>query len=255
MSALRRWLDTTPVADLALAVMREATGRAEPLEPLRPARPAAMRRASRVAFWSLVGGGGTSTIAALCAHRSAAAGAPPFLFDLDLWAPTLALRAGIEAATIVDALVQPDRERSLVSRWRDVPFVPGAPSLHRAAATDVLALIDRVAGDRAAVLDLGSGAAALDAATLARVDRLCVVVGPGVSQLQALFCSRELVRDARGPIGVVAVRMDPADASLVAQRSGLPLLATIPEDAYLARDDFAARAPTLRAIDRLIAAL
>jgi hypothetical protein len=42
------------------------------------------------------------------------------------------------------------------------------------------------------------------------------------------------------------------DAALVAQRAGLPLLGPIPIDPYLAEDQFAARAPTLRAIDALI---
>jgi hypothetical protein len=35
----------------------------------------------------------------------------------------------------------------------------------------------------------------------------------------------------------------------------MTLLGAIPDDAYLAHDDFAARAPTMRAIDGLIRAL
>ena len=46
----------------------------------------------------------------------------------------------------------------------------------------------------------------------------------------------------------------PAFAS-VAERAGFPLLAAIPRDAYLADDAFAARAPTLRAVDVLLRAL
>src|SRR6185503_12189368 len=111
VSRIRAWLDASPIADLAITLMREATGRTDPIEPLRPTRPAALTPGRRVAFWSLVGGVGASTTAGLVAHRSAAGGHAPLLIDLDRWAPSLALRARIEAATIADALVQPGRER------------------------------------------------------------------------------------------------------------------------------------------------
>jgi hypothetical protein len=42
------------------------------------------------------------------------------------------------------------------------------------------------------------------------------------------------------------------DAALIAERAALPLLGAIPTDPYLADDQFATRAPTLRAIDALI---
>ena len=129
MSRIRAWLDASPIADLALTFMREATGRTDPIEPLRPTRPAALVQGRRVAFWSLVGGVGGSTTAGLVAHRSAAGGRAPLLVDLDRWAPSLALRARIEAATIADALVQPGREHALVSRWSAVPFLPGSAAL------------------------------------------------------------------------------------------------------------------------------
>jgi hypothetical protein len=45
------------------------------------------------------------------------------------------------------------------------------------------------------------------------------------------------------------------DALRIAERVGFPLLAAIPHDSYLADDAFAARAPTLRAIDALLRAL
>jgi hypothetical protein len=70
-----------------------------------------------------------------------------------------------------------------------------------------------------------------------------------------LFCARELLRPVRCAVGLVVVGAEPDDAANIAARSQLPLLAAIPSDAYLARDDFAARAPTMRAIDRLIRAL
>src|SRR2546426_7358350 len=129
MSRVRSWLDATPLASVAIALMREATGRTEPLEVIRPSRPERLRSDARVGFWSLTAGVGTSTTAALLAQRSAAGGHAPLLADLDRWAPSLALRASIDAATVADALVQPDRERALVSRWGDVPFLPGSPRM------------------------------------------------------------------------------------------------------------------------------
>lgn len=256
MNRFRAWLDASPIADLALAMMREATGRPDPIEPLRPTRPAALPERRRVAFWSLVGGVGASTTAALVAHRSAAGGRPALLVDLDRWAPSLALRAHIEAATIADVLVQPGRERSLVSRWSAVPFLPGSSGLRGHLDIDrTVQVIEAVAGTAPVVLDLGAGSDGLDAGLLSRVDRLCVVSGTRASQLQAVFCALALVRDAPCPAGLVIVGAAQEDAILIAERAGLPLLGAIPTDPYLADDEFATRAPTLRAIDTLIRAI
>ncbi|MEP6693766.1 MAG: hypothetical protein ABJB39_03905 [Chloroflexota bacterium] len=253
MSRIRAWLDASPIADLALTLMREATGRADPIEPLRPTRPAALPAKRRVAFWSLVGGVGTSTTAGLVAHRSAAGGRAPVLIDLDRWAPSLALRARIEAATIADALVQPGREGALVSRWHAVAFLPGSPTLRGRLDVDrTLEVIDAIGGAAPVVIDLGAGADSLDTGLLSRVDRLCLVAGARASQLQAMFCALTFVREAPCPAGLVVVGAADDDAALVAERAGLPLLGAIPTDAYLAADQFAARAPTLRAVDALI---
>jgi hypothetical protein len=253
VSRLRAWLDASPIADLALTFMREATGRPDPIEPLRPTRPAPLADGRRVAFWSLVGGVGGSTTAALVAHRSAAGGRAPLLVDLDRWAPSIALRARVEAATIADALVQPGRERALVSRWSAVPFMPGSTALRGRLDVDrTIEVIDAIAGGAPVVLDLGSGADGLDPGLLSSTDRLCVVAGARASQLQAVFCALPLVRDVPCPVGLVVIGAAEDDAVLIAERAGLPLLGAIPADAYLAEDQFAARAPTLRAIDALI---
>ncbi len=236
--------------------MRDATGRTDPIEPLRPTRPAALPARRRVAFWSLVGGVGTSTTAALVAHRSAAGGAPPLLVDLDRWAPSLALRARIEAATIADALIQPGREAELVSRWSSVAFLPGSPALRgRLDAERTIDLIGRVAGASPCVLDLGSGADALDPTVASTLDRICVVTGPRASQLQAVFCAVPLLRDLPCATGMVVVGAAEDDATLIADRTRVPLVGTVPHDPYLAGDEFATRAPTQRAIDALIRAL
>lgn len=253
MSRIRAWLDASPIADLALTLMREATGRTDPVEPLRPTRPAALADRRRVAFWSLVGGVGSSTVAGLVAHRSAAGGRPPLLVDLDRWAPSLALRARLEGATIADVLVQPGRERALVSRWAAVPFLPGSPALRGRLDIDrTVEVVDAIGGGAPVVIDLGTGADCLDGGLLSRIDRLCVVAGARASQLQAVFCALPLVRNAPCPAGLVVVGAAEEDAALIAERAALPLLGAIPTDPYLADDQFATRAPTLRAIDVLI---
>ncbi|MBI2325533.1 MAG: hypothetical protein HYY42_02285 [Chloroflexi bacterium] len=255
MRTLRSWLDATPLAALALELMRDATGRSDPLEPLRPARSAALPARARVAFWSLAGGVGASTVAALVAHRSAGAGRAPILADLDRWAPTLGLRAGMQAATVADALLRPGRERECLSRWSDVPFLPSAPGLHAIFDGERVAeMLARIAGEAPVVIDLGCGADALDAALLASVDRLCVVAGPRTSQLQAAFCSVPLLREVPCVVGLVTVAAVGSDAERIASRLPWPHLAAIPPDPYLAADDLGARAPTMAAIDRLIRA-
>src|SRR5258706_16324229 len=77
----RTWLDASPIAQIALALMRDATGRDAPLEALSPARAVGLPAARGVAFWSLSAGVGASTVAALAAHRSASAARPPVLID------------------------------------------------------------------------------------------------------------------------------------------------------------------------------
>lgn len=256
MSRLRAWLDATPVADLALGLMREATGRTDPLEPIRPSRPAALPERARVGLWALRAGSGVSTTAALLAHRSAGAGRAPVLVDLDRWTPSLALRAQLQAAMIADALLRPGRESESLSRWADVPFLPGAPGLHAIYESDrVLGLIERVAGERPLVLDLGTGPDALDPAVLQTLSLLCVVTGPRSSQLQAAFCAVDLLRAAPCRIGLVTSQASEDDAPRIAARLPWPLLTAIPTDPYLAEDGFAARAPTMTALDRLIRAV
>ena len=252
----RAMLDASPAAQVGLALMRDATGREAPLEPLRPVRAAALRAGAVIAFWSLAAGAGTSTVAALVAHRSAAGGSAPVLVDLDRWVPSLALRAGTAGATVSDALLRPGKELGLLSRWSGVAFLPGAPELHRAFdGQRVGELVRRFKTDRAVVLDLGAGADALDAEVLAAVDHLCVVTGSRVAQLQAAFCATGLLAGADIPIGLVTVGASDDDARRIASRLPWPLLAAIPHDAYLADDAFGTRAPTLRAIDTLVRAV
>jgi len=252
----RSWLDASPVGQVALALMRDATGRDEPLEPLIPARAAGLPADRSIAFWSLTAGVGASTVAALVAHRSAAAGRPPLLVDLDRRVPTLALRAQCAGATVADLLLQPGSESALLSRWGEVPFVPGTPQLHRVFDGPRIAeVVGRLHRERAVVIDLGCGADALDPEVLGVVDRLCLVTGPSVAQLQSAFCAVPLLEGLGLWIGVVVVGAEPVDAARIASRLPWPLSAAIPRDQFLADDRFASRAPTVRAIDALIRGL
>lgn len=252
----RAWLDASPVAQVALAVMRDATGRERPLEPLMPTKPTALPRQRIVAFWSLTAGVGASTVAALVAHRAARVGRQPVLVDLDRRVPTLALRAKCAGATIADALLRPGSESALLSRWADVQLLPGTAELYRTFdGPRVAELLGRLHDDRAIVVDLGCGAEALDVDVLDVVDHLCVVAGPAVAQLQSAFCAVPLLAERGARTSVVIVKAAPEDATRIAARLPWPLLAAIPNDPFLANDDFAARAPTMRAIDGLIRGL
>lgn len=249
----RRWLDASPAAHVALALMRDATGREKPLDVLLPVRAPALPQGRCIAFWALNAGVGTSTVAALTAHRSAAGGRPPVLIDLDRRAPTLAIRARGGGATVCDALLRPTNEAALLSRWGDVRLLRGSPDLGRTfEAPRIAELVAHLRDAGPVVIDLGSGAEALERELLATFDLLCVVVGPTVSQLQAAFCSVGLVESVGCRTGAVVVNAAADDAARISSRLPWPLLASVPHDPFLAGDEFAVRAPTVRAIDPLI---
>jgi len=251
----RSWLDGSVVAQVALAVMRDATGRTEPLEALAPVEPAALREGQVIAFWSLAAGAGASTVAALTAHRSAAGGRPAVLADLDRRAPVQALRARNSGATVADALLRPGTERDLLSRWGDVPLLPGSPALGRSWDGPHLAeLVGRLRMTTPVVIDLGPGVEALDDDLLGVIDHLCIVVGPTVAQLQAAFCSVPVLERV-AVSGTVVVGAGDEDAVRIASRLPWRSLASVPRDPFLAADEFAARGPTIRSIDALIRSL
>jgi MinD-like ATPase involved in chromosome partitioning or flagellar assembly len=224
--------------------------------PLTPVRPAGLPAQRCVGFWSLTAGVGASTIAALVAHRSASAARAPVLIDLDRRVPTLGLRAKCAGATVADALLRPGSESGLLSRWGEVPFLPGTPELYRSFdGARIAELVARLHRDRATVVDLGCGAESLDADVLGVIDRLCLVVGAGVAQLQSAFCAVPLLQGCGAQVGVVVVGADPDDATRIAARLPWALLAAIPRDPFLANDEFATRSPTLRAVDTVIRGL
>jgi len=244
------------VAHVGGGLFRELTRREGPPAPASQAGSADVRQNGAVAFWSLSAGVGTSTIAALVAHRSAAAGHPPVLVDLDRWVPVLGVRARGTGAHVVDALLRAGEETALLSRWGDVAFLQGCADLHRAfEGPRVAELIARLRHYRPVVLDLGPGAEALDPDVLAAIDRLCVVVGPTIAQLQAAFCAVPLLVGQPVRVDLVTVGVAPDDAARIGTRLPWPSLGSIPRDPFLAHDEFAARAPTVRAVDALIRGL
>ena len=121
--------------------------------------------------------------------------------------------------------------------------------------TRIAELIARLHRERAIVVDLGSGPDALDADILSVIDRLCLVAGPSVAQLQSAFCAVPLLEGVGVRVGVVVVGAEPEDAARIARRLPWPLRAAIPRDQFLADDQFATRLPTLRAVDALIRSL
>lgn len=253
--SVRGWIDRF-VGPYALLILREATGRADPLPHITPTAAAALEPGTWLAFWSLTAGVGTSTLAALVAHRSTAARSPALLVDLDRRAPCLALRARVEAAGIGDALLRPGHEAELVSRWDRTPLLPGTPGIGPALDGGLAAAaVERAAAGRAAVLDLGSGAEALDPRLLARCGRLIVCVGTRVAQLQAAFCAVPLLASLEIQTAVAVIGASDEDARSVAARLPWQLAGCIPADDHLAADDFAARAPTVHAVDALIRAI
>lgn len=252
----RRLRRVSSVARVGRGLVRELARRGGPPAPARPAGSADVRQNGAVAFWSLSAGVGASTVAALVAHRSAAAGHPPVLVDLDRWAPVLGVRARGTGAHVVDALLRAGEETELLSRWGAVAFLQGCAELHRAFdGPRVAELIARLRHYRPVVLDLGPGAEALDPDVLGAIDRLCVVVGPTVAQLQAAFCAVPLLDGQPVRVAVVTVGASPHDAARIGTRLPWPSLGSIPRDPFLADDEFAARRPTVRAIDALIRGL
>jgi len=237
MSRIRAWLDSSPIADLAMTFMREATGRPDPIEPLRPTHPAALAIRRRVAFWSLVGrrrrqhhrGSGRPSL-----RRRGARTAPRRSGSLGT---VSGATCRIEAATISDALVQPGRS--------DCSFHAGQPCLScpaRQLCADGWTSIASSRSSTPSAMErpsfsiLGAGADSLDAGLAVPHRSPVHRRGARASQLQAVFCALTLVRDVPCAAGLVVVGAADEDADLIAERTELPLLGAIPADPYLAEE-------------------
>ena len=100
------------------------------------------------------------------------------------------------------------------------------------------------------VVDLGSGADALDRAILGALTRLLVVTGPRVPQLQAAFCAVPLLRDAPCEAALVTVGAPDEDAQRIAARLPWRHAAAVPADPSHPAGSTPPRAPCPQAVDR-----
>ena len=205
-----------------------------------------------VAFCSLVAGCGVTTLAALSAQRSGGAGATVRLLDLDLVSPTLALLVGERTPTLLDAL---SAEQVRGRRWGSAFAVFGAerdpgPEIGEALAR----FVRRMSSDAAVVIDAGA-LGERSFAALRACDEIVYVTTPRAAHVHAAARSERLLRELGRPARLVVNRATADAAAAIARELDLPLAAAIPEDPFLARDDFRVRAETARHIDRLVAAL
>ena len=229
----------------------ERTAPAAPADPI-PARSCRLAAGRRVAFCSLVAGCGVTTLAALSAQRSGGAGATVRLLDLDLVAPTVALLAGERTPTLLDALsADPLRGR----KWGSAFVVFGAERDPGAEVTEALAaLVRRCASDGAVIVDAGTLAERSEA-ILRACDAVVYVTTPRAAHVHAAARALPLLRALDRAPRVVVNRATREAAEAIAAELGLPLAGAVPEDPFLARDDFRVRAETARAVDLLLQAL
>lgn len=257
-SALRDWGDR--LVDLfferAPAAIEPAPSAAALMRPaIASPAPRAVRlaRGRRVACTSLVAGCGTTTLAALLAQRSGGAGGRVRLVDLDLVAPSLALLAGQRTPTVADVLADPG---VAARRWGSVEAIFGAASELGAESADALAaLLKRLAGDAAVIVDAGTPLPPACARVLAACDTVLYVTTPRAAHLHAASRGVALLADLGVATRLVVSRAEDGAAARVAAELGVPLAGAIPEDPFLAEDEFRIRAETAGAVDRLCASL
>lgn len=232
----------------------EREGGAEDKRPPSIAsRSCRLANGRRVACVSLTAGCGTTTVATLVAQRSGGAGARVRLLDLDLAAPSLALLAGERTPTLIDALASASPR---ARRWGSVEVVFGAerdPGPEVAGA--VVDFVRRSAAEAAVVIDAGSLAAPVSQPLLRACDTILYVTTPRTAHLHAALRARPLLEDLAVRARLVVMRSAPEAAEAIAREVRLPLAGCVPEDPFLARDEFRVRAETARAIDSLCATL
>lgn len=227
--------------------------RAAPEQPPPEAGACRLAPGRRIGCASLVAGCGTSTLAALLAQRSGGAGARVRLLDLDLTAPSLALLAGQRTPTLIDALAA-DHVRG--RRWGSVDAVFGAERDPGPDVAEALArFVRRMAQDAAVVVDAGALAAPVAEAVLRACDTALYVTTPRAAHVHAAVRAAAVL-DALGiRARLVVARADRETAAAIAREVNLALAGNVPEDPFLARDEFRIRAETARAIDALCASL
>ena len=222
-------------------------------EPPVELKACRLRAGRRIGCVSLVGGCGTTTIAALLAQRSGGAGGRVRLIDLDLATPTIALLAGQRTPTLLDALAE---ESVRGRRWGSVDAIFGADRDPGPDVAESLArFVRRMSTDAAVVVDAGTLAATACEAVLHACDTVVYVTTPRAAHVHAAVRAAAALDAIGVDARLVVARSAPDVAGAVAREVGLALLGSIPEDPFLARDEFRVRAETARAIDRVCAAL
>ncbi len=232
----------------------ERVARQAPAEPSAlDAKACRLHAGRRIACVSLVAGCGTTTLAALLAQRSGGAGARMRLLDVDLAAPSVALLAGQRTPTLLDALAS---ETVRGRRWGSVDVVFGAERDPGPDVAESLArFVRRMSADAAVVVDAGALASGACETVLRACDAVLYVATPRAAHVHAAGRAAALL-DALGIAArLVVTRVTPDAAEAIAREVGLGLAGWMPEDPFLARDEFRVRAETARAIDRLCATL
>jgi MinD superfamily P-loop ATPase len=220
-------------------------------EPIA-ARACRLATGTRVAFCSLIAGCGVTTLAALAAQRAGGAGSTVRLLDLDLVAPTLALLAGERTPTLLDAL---SAERFRGRKWGSAHAVFGAERDPGAEIGDALSrFVRRASEDAAVVVDAGA-LSERTVALLRSCDVVAYVTTTRAAHVHAATRALPWLRELERPVRLVVNRAQPDSATAVASELGLTLASAIPEDPFLARDEFRVRAETAREVDRLLASL
>ncbi|OLC52944.1 MAG: hypothetical protein AUH85_15205 [Chloroflexi bacterium 13_1_40CM_4_68_4] len=226
----------------------ERTETAVALEPIA-ARSCRLSIGRRVGFCSLVAGTGVTTVAALAAQRAGGAGSIVRLLDFDLVAPTISLLAGERTPTLLDALAA-DRVRG--RKWGSAFAIFGAERDPGPEVADALAtFVRRMCKDAAVVVDAGTlreGSSAI----LRACDAVVYVATPRAAHVHAATRALPLLDGLDPPARLVVNRGTRDAAEAIAREVGMTLAGWIPEDPFLARDEFRVRAETARAVDALL---
>jgi MinD superfamily P-loop ATPase len=225
----------------------------DPMRPSIESRQVRLAKGRRVACVSLIAGCGTTTLAALLAQRSGGAGARVRLLDLDLASPTVALIAGQQRPTVTDVLVDPSLRPG---RWGSIDvYYGGGPEIGPAAAPALGELVRRCAAESAVVVDAGALSTPPCEQLLRACDTVLYITTPRAAHVFGALRGIALLRALAIDAHLVVTQSDPHTAGSIARELGVPLAAAIPEDPFLAKDEFRIRAETARAIDLLCGAL
>lgn len=262
-----RSIPDTTVIPLSAAFRDDSDGhtRVEPASGL-PARahiddstaPVFVGATRRIAFFSLGGGNGRTTLASEIACLLAARGryrlapdSPPAqlqvaLLDLDLRSSSMAIRLGVPHPTLLDYLVAADDDPALMGRYMishpsGLRALLGPPkplsttTLEPAKVAEIIHQLERE-GTHFIVCDVGSDLGAITTYVLTAVHDIYVVIRPSATGIQDAYRTTEALR--RLGLGaklryVVNRTRGPVDLDEVMGDLGGRVVATIPDDSRI----------------------